>query len=168
MTTVVALLLALALVTLHVYLSRRPFRPRVSAEVHNLFSASTAGVGPMQLSARWETLPEPVCRYLRYAISEGAPEIRTARLRHEGFMRTGPNARWMPVCGEEQFTVARAGFVWNAWIRPIPPVWIEGRDSYLADQGEMLVRLYSRFTIAHARGPQTDQASKLRWLAECV
>jgi hypothetical protein len=32
----------------------------------------------------------------------------------------------------------------------------------------MLVKVMSLLTIANARGPQIDQASRLRWLAECA
>ncbi|OFW34075.1 MAG: hypothetical protein A3J28_15890 [Acidobacteria bacterium RIFCSPLOWO2_12_FULL_60_22] len=67
--------------------SRRRFQSRVAAEVSALFADITASVGPEQLRIRWDGLPEPVRRYLRYAIPTGALPIRTVRLKHDGFLR---------------------------------------------------------------------------------
>ena len=79
-----------------------------------------------------------------------------------------PSSRWFRVDGEEYFTIARPGFVWNASLWPAPPVWIEARDSLLSNRGEMLIKVYSLFTIADARSAEIDQGARLRWLAECV
>jgi hypothetical protein len=72
------------------------------------------------------------------------------------------------VHGQDYFTVAKPGFVWNARMWLVPLVWIEACDCLLSNRGEMLVKLYSLFTIADASGAEIDQGSRLRWLAECV
>src|SRR3990172_7691540 len=51
---------------------------------------------------------------------------------------------------------------------PAPLVWIEARDCLLSGRREMLIKVYSLFTIAEARSAEIDQAARLRWLAECV
>src|SRR3972149_6454784 len=56
-------------------------------------SCIPTGVGSEQLRARWDALPEPARQYLRCAISGDVPTTRTARLKHDGFMRTAPNSR---------------------------------------------------------------------------
>jgi hypothetical protein len=147
---------------------RRRFRGRVTADVTTLFSNVGISIGSDQLTARWDELPEPVRRYLRYAIREGASDIRTARLKHDGLFRTTPEQRWFPIEGEQYFTVARPGFVWNASIRPAPFLWIEARDRLVSGRGNMLVELVSTFPIADAVGAEIDQGSRLRWLAECA
>ena len=147
---------------------RQRFRGRVTADVTTLLSDAGASVGSDQLNLRWDALPEPVRRYLRYAIREGAPATRTARLRHDGLFRTKPNQRWFRIEGEQYFTVARPGFVWNASIRPAPFLWIEARDHLMAGRGNMLVKLVSTISIADARGAEIDQGASLRWLAECA
>src|SRR5205809_6273153 len=151
-----------------VLVARQRFRSRVTARVGVLFSNAVETVGDDQLNARWDTLPEPVRRYFRYAIPGQAVAIGTARLKQDGFMRMTPSSRWFRVDGEEYFTVARPGFVWNASLWPAPPVWIEARDSLLSNRGEMLIKVYSLFTIADARSAEIDQGARLRWLAECV
>lgn len=147
---------------------RRRFRSRVTADVSTLFSDTGASVGAEQLRARWDALPDPVRRYLRYAILKGAAAIQTVRLKHNGFFRTRPGQRWFPVQGEEYFSVGKPGFVWTATIRPAPFLWIEARDRLLSGRGHMLVRFNSTFTIADASGKEIDQGALLRWLAEAV
>ena len=135
--------------------------------MEEIISGATS-VGRIQLNARWDTLPPPVRRYLRYAIREGAPSIKTARLEHTGTFRTRPNQRWLAIEGKQNFTVGRPGFIWTATVRPMRFVSIRARDSLIAGHGNMLVKLMSLFTIADVRGPEIDQGSRLRWLAECA
>jgi hypothetical protein len=86
-------LLGFAAFALTVVLGRRRFRALVTKDVTRLFSHPAASVGPEQLAARRDSLPEPVRRYLRYAIPQGAPAIGAVRLKHEGFFRTQPDQR---------------------------------------------------------------------------
>jgi len=151
-----------------VLFGRWRFRALVGADVRRLFSGAANPVGPEQLQARGDHLPEPIRRYLRYAIPEGAPAIRTVRLKHDGFFRTKPDQDWFAVEGEQYFAAARPGFVWTASIRPARLLWIEARDCLLSGRGHMLVKLLSIFPIANARGAEIDQGSSLRWLAECA
>lgn len=147
---------------------RHRFRGRVTADVVSLFSNAGVSIGSDQLNARRDALPEPIRRYFRYAMREGAPDIGTARLKHDGLFRTTPEQRWFRIEGEQYFTVARPGFVWNASIRPAPFLWIEARDRLVSGRGNMLVKLVSMIPIADAVGAEIDQGSSLRWLAECA
>lgn len=160
-----ALTLLAALVTL---VGRARFRAQVSGEVRTLFSGTLPRVSAEQLRARVDALPEPVRRYLHYAIDSNAPAIATARLRHGGRFRTSPDARWWAITGEQYFTVARPGFVWTATVRPIPIAWIDARDLLIGGRGNMLVKAFSMVTLANASGPEIDQGARLRWLAECA
>jgi hypothetical protein len=148
--------------------SRRRFQRLVSADVRTLFADDVPSVGPGDLRARWDALPAPIRRYLRFAVGDGAPAIRTAYLRHDGFFRTKPHQRWMCIDGEQYFAVGIPGFVWNASVRAAPLVWIEARDCLLSGRGNMLVKLLSTVPIADARGAEIDQGASLRWLAECA
>jgi hypothetical protein len=144
------------------------FRRRVSAEVAQVLTEATAYVGPDQLAARRAALPEPVHRYLAFAISVGAPAIRSARLKHGGVFRTSPKQPWQEIAGEEYFTVANPGFVWSASIHPAPLLSIVARDLLQSGRGNMLVKLNSLITIADASGPEMNQGANLRWLAEAI
>ena len=148
------------------FVARWQFRGLVGRDVRRLFLDGSASVGPDQLRARWDTLPEPVRRYFRFAVREGTPPISIARLLHDGFFRTKPGDGWLPIEGEQYFTTAAPGFVWHASVRPLPLLWIEARDCLLKGRGHMLVKLESTFPIADASGPEIDQGASLRWLAE--
>jgi uncharacterized protein DUF6544 len=139
-----------------------------AADLQRLFSIAQGAVGTRELRARRDSLPDPVGRYLRYAISDGAPAISTVRMKHGGTFRTKPDQRWFTIKGQQYFTAAQPGFVWNASIWPLPFLWIEARDCLLGNHGNMLVKLASVFTIADASGPEIDQGAALRWLAECA
>lgn len=152
--------------TLVPFFARRRFEDLVARDVRRLFSDGICSVGPEHLRARWDTLPEPVRRHLRFAVREGTPSIGTARLQHDGFFRTKPGQRWLPIEGEQYFTTAAPGFVWHAMVRPLPLVWIEARDCLLGGRGHMLVKVESTFPVADAAGPEIDQGASLRWLAE--
>ncbi len=141
---------SLAVIVLAPLAGRSLFRKRVAREVTTLLSTTMSSVGPQQLGARRHSLPEPVRRYLRFAIEDGAPAIRTVRLEHGGTFRPRPNQRWLPIRGVEYFTAATPGFVWSASISPAPLAWIDARDRLHNRRGNMLVKLESLFTIADA------------------
>src|SRR5688572_18475005 len=104
------------------------FRRLVRNDTTALLAGDTPLVGAEQMRQQWDRLPEPVRRYLRYAITDSAPDIRTAYLTHDGSFRTAPSQPWFKIRGEELFTTGRPGFVWNATISPLPILWIEARD----------------------------------------
>jgi hypothetical protein len=161
-------LLALVAFALAATGGRQRFRTLVKREVTGLFSSTATTVGPNELAARWDSLPGPVQRYLHYAVPQGAPAIRTAHLKHDGFFRTKPGQRWLPIQGQEYFSVGKPGFVWNATVQAAPGIWIEARDRLLSGRGNMLVKFWSIFPIADATGAEIDQGSSLRWLAEAA
>jgi hypothetical protein len=160
--------LALTIILLAGSISRHRFRSRVSVEVNTLFSRVPRSIGREQMVTRYESLPEPVRRYLHYAVSAEASATRSARLKHDGFFRTKPNQKWLAIRGEEYFTVAVPGFVWNATVRPAPLLWIEARDLLQSGHGNMLVKINSAIIIADAKGPELDQGASLRWLGEAI
>ena len=82
---------SMAAIVLTPLAGRYLFRKRVTRDVTTLLSTTMSSVGPQQLAARLDSLPEPVRRYLRFAIKDGAPAIRTVRLEHGGLSDPSPN-----------------------------------------------------------------------------
>ena len=156
----------IAILAISLVVGKNRFRSRVAEEVATLLSTPGPAVGPEQLAAKEAALPEPVRRYMRYAIPAGTPAIRTVHVSHAGYFRLKLDSPWLPIRGEQYFTVGHPGFVWNATVKMNPLIWIEARDRLFQGQGNMLVKLGSTFTVANASGPQIDQGSSLRWLAE--
>lgn len=165
---IILVLLVVALVGALWTVGRTRFHAQVMREVGELFARAGSGIGPEQLAARREGLPEPVRRHLRYALDENTAATRTVRLRHGSLFRRGPNQRWLAIEGEEFFTVGEPGFVWNGTIRLAPLFWIEARDRLIGGRGNMLIKLCSTLTLADSSGPEMDQGALLRWLAEVV
>ena len=65
-------------------------------------------------------LPEPVQRYFRYALKEGAPYVNSARMRHTGEFRLAQNKPWTMIHGEQYFTTETPGFVWRGVTTLLP------------------------------------------------
>ena len=147
-------------------IGRVAFDRQVNSEIDRLADGVVFTPSPFVRLAAYPDLPVPVRRYLEFAGVEGRSRIRFARLLHGGLFRTTPDSQWMPIEGEEYFSVDPPGFVWYAKARPMPLVHIRARDLYLSGSGNMLVKPLSLFTLADARGPEVDLAALLRFIAE--
>ncbi len=68
----------------------------------------------------------------------------------------------------QTFTSDPPGFVWSARIQMFPGVWWMPVTWPKIGHGSMRVLVDSTIPIADARGPEVDQGSALRLLAEMV
>lgn len=119
----------------------------------------------------FDQLPEPVAHYLRFALREGQPLIRSVRLKQVGSLRGLEKSRagWMPFTAVQSFSARRPGFVWDARIRASFLMHMRVRDSYVAGQGASEVNAFSLMTIADEHGSaEAAQGSLVRYLAEAV
>ena len=139
------------------------FERRVEADARRLFAAARQGA-PRSASAG--ALPAPVRRYLEVSGALGHAPVRAVRLRHGGRFRASLDGEWLPIRGEQYFTVDPPGFVWWGRIRVAPGLWVDGRDISLGGEGNMLIRAASTLTIGDSRGPEIDQGALQRLLAE--
>ena len=112
-------------------------------------------------------LPPPVARYRELALGDHPP-VGTLKLRHVGTFCVSLTAKPRPIRGLQLFTSDPPGFVWSARVRMFPGLWVDARDMAVNGEGSMRVLLDSTVTIADARGPELDQGSALRLLAEMV
>jgi hypothetical protein len=142
------------------------FERGVEGEMQALVAAapSSADGAPRRAS---EALPAVVERYLTAVGADGAP-VRTVRMRHGGEMRTGPEAKWMPVRGQQVFTSDPPSFVWWGRMRVAPGLWVDARDKLVAGKGNMHVLAESIFTLGDVTSPELDQGAALRVLGEMV
>ena len=112
-------------------------------------------------------LPPPVARYRELALGDRAP-VHTLELRHVGTFCMSSTAKPLPIRGVQLFTSDPPGFVWSARVQMFPGIWVDARDMAASGEGSMRVLLDSTVPIADARGPELDQGSALRLLAEMV
>jgi hypothetical protein len=134
---------------------------RVAGEMRALVAAPPTTLARAEMTE----LPPPVARYRSLAVGDRAP-VRTLRLGHGGTFRMSATAKPAPIRGEQLFTADPPGFVWIGHIGMAPGVWVHARDMFLDGKGSMRVQLDDTVTVADAHGPQLDQGSALRLLAE--
>lgn len=119
-------------------------------------------------------LPPVVERYLTLAGASGGNKgtepgaVRITRMSHTGEMRTGPEARWMPVRGRQVFAADLPGFVWWGRMRIAPGLWVDARDELTADKANMLVLAESIFTLGDVSTPEIEEGAAIRALGEMV
>lgn len=142
------------------------FGKQVEREVKTLLASSEDTSDEKFTHAQIAELPEVVQRYFKCSLREGQSYIKYVRLRHGGTFRQNQGQGWTPIIGEEYFTTENPGFVWHGKIKPFPILWITGRDRYFEGKGNMLIKLWSTFTLADAKGKEMDQSALVRWLIE--
>ena len=136
--------------------------------------------------SRLDGLPEPAARFLRFALTHGAPRPRAVRVRQAGAFRfrITPGLRsedgWKPVLATQTLAAGREpGYVWAASIQLAPGLWVKGWDAYAGGRGHMLWKLGGALPLINAGGgvgggggaqpaPEVDQSALLRYLAEAV
>lgn len=112
------------------------------------------------------TLPPVVQRWLERAKILGKERIHTVHLDQKGKMRTTPRGAWMSVKAEQYFTTDSPCFVWIADVNMMGLLHLSGIDTYKNGKGHMLIKALSLLPVADAKGPETDQGTMVRYLAE--
>lgn len=151
------------------FVGKTLLKGKFNAEVERMFATlSHEGAeepAPVELS----TLPAPVQRWLEAAgvlSSLGECSVRKVHLRQEAEMRLSPAGRWMKLRAEQYFRVDEPGFIWHARISVLPLIHIGARDILFREEGNMLIKMLSLFTLADASGEKLSQSSLHRFLAE--
>lgn len=128
-------------------------------------SGSQAPLVTEQLLAKQ---PPLVQQWMRRAQVLGRPLIQRVYLTQQGRLRTSPAGKWMPFTAQQWFTTAPPAFLWIADVQAAPGLHLAGRDKYLDGRGAMTISLLSLFPVAEAQGPETDQGTLVRYLAETI
>ena len=119
--------------------------------------------------AQLDGLPAPVARYFAFALPEGQPRIRQARIRWAGEFQTRPGGGWSSFTAEQDLTATPPGFVWDAEIHMIPLIPMRVRDSYVGGTGAMLGRMGGVVPIVNEGGSREMASGALtRWLGEAA
>lgn len=144
------------------------FNQSLKKEVNELFSNNVKEKKEVIQKADLERLPSCVQKWLENSGVIGREKIRTVRLKQKGLMRIKEDAAWMPVEAEQYFNVDKPGFVWKARVRMAPLVYLTGRDKYYDGRGSMQIKVLSLVPVVNASGPEIDQGTLLRYLAEIM
>lgn len=115
-------------------------------------------------------LPAPVRRYLRLALTDGQPIIRSADLAISGnFNLSLDAARWKPFTSRQHVTAHRPGFVWDARIMMFPGVPVLVYDAYIAGEGMLQPSVLGLYAIGDLHGTgDIAKGELMRFFAEAV
>jgi hypothetical protein len=111
------------------------------------------------------TSPEPVARYVSWALGENRAPVGCVHIRHSGRIRYGKTGRWMNMGGEAFFSLATPGFVWRATITYFPGIWLEAFDYYVDREAGMNLNLFSVFPLDNGKTDEMKDSSLFRYLA---
>lgn len=96
---------------------------------------------------------------------DSARRVRCVRLKEQGEIRSGPDARWIPFTAEERIDAWRSGFVWEAHLRTVRILPMVVVDAYEERQGRLVVKLGGAVPVVNVRGPEADKGELQRYLA---
>jgi uncharacterized protein DUF6544 len=96
----------------------------------------------------------------------GLVKLQGVWLRQSGEMRLTPSDPWFPFQAEQTFGPRGLDFRWRAKMKlnRILPATIT--DSFVFGDGDLSVRLFGLFRVAHYKGPAVDKGEAMRALAE--
>jgi hypothetical protein len=117
-----------------------------------------------------DSLPPPVSRYLKHALSAEKRRIVLARYRQVGTLRTDARSeRWFNFTASQITSPSLSEFVWDARIYLVPLLHLRVVDSLVGGRGAGQVTLMSAVPIGSAGGTAEMNSSSLhRFLAESV
>ena len=146
-------------------LNRTAFERRIDAEVAELFAEIETM--PTYYSEReLEGLPEPVQRFFRRNLQEGAPHQSCVRTREAGRVRQRPGQPWTEFVAEQYVVASTPALLWFARLRPLPLVWVDARTLYLRSRGHTLVKLLSSLSSVNQSDDATRRAVLVNYIAE--
>jgi len=115
-------------------------------------------------------LPNPVQKYFKLVLKDGAPTINKVSISQKGGFRAKPDSKsWSGMSAVQIVTTDRRGFVWDARIKMATLSTTRVLDSYINGKGRMHGKMLSLFTIVDQRNrKELDKGALQRFLAESV
>jgi hypothetical protein len=159
---------ALGALVLYVDLSGDKFRGRVERERAMILEDRTAAPTFSLVKNKLAELPQPVRKYLLYALGGRNEPVASVRIKQSGSFRLSEKDPWTPVTANQLQTIGMPAFVWHARIQPHPYVWTESRDILHQGVGRTEHRLYAAFPFPLKRftGRAADVSALVRYLTE--
>jgi len=157
------ILLWIAIVLLVIVAGSEIFAMMIEEQIRNLHLI--IHYAPLPATVSIPSKPEPVARYVSWALGENQLLVGSVHLRFTGRRRYGKTGRWMDIGGEAFFSVAAPGFVWRATTTYAPSIWLETFDFYVDDKAGMNLNLFSVFPLDNAHDDAIKTSSLFRYLA---
>jgi len=116
------------------------------------------------------SLPAPVQRFFRAALSDGQRMVSAVRMEQTGtFNLDEMSGYWKPFAAVQRVVTRRPGFIWDARIMMFPGIPVRVRDAYVAGEGVLQAAVFGLFPVANLRGKEELARGELmRFLAEAA
>lgn len=139
------------------FFSQGPWSFRTEFERDVAQGLGRAVATPLLTEADIAPLPAAVQQYIRLNGAIGQPRVHNFRVRFHGQIRSGPDARWMSLTGEQySFYDQRSRlFLMDASMFGIP---FEAYHKFVGPSATMRVKVASVVTVVDAKGPEMDEA----------
>jgi hypothetical protein len=114
-----------------------------------------------------DDVPAPVARYLRKAITNAHPLVRSAIATQDAEFFI--NGGWRPLHATQHFSMTPPGFVWDARIEmaPLMPAYV--RDEYVKGRAKMQASMYGVYPIVNQLDrPELNAGALQRFLGESI
>lgn len=152
-----------------VMIAQQRWEVRALAKARELFSSVPEEEPGVVQESELEGLPECVKKWLRRSGVIGRTRIHRVKLIQSGRMRTAPDKPWLPFEAVHHVNVDHPGFVWKARVKVAPGIQMLGLDRYYQGHGFMNIKLLGIIPLVNAKpGPEMDQSTMLRYLAELI
>lgn len=117
-----------------------------------------------------EGLPEPVQRYFRTVLTDGAPIVTAATVEHAGRFNMGEDTdQWKPFTSKQRVSTRSPGFVWDGEVLMLPGLPVRVHDAYIAGEGILHPAILGLFTLIDLRGGgEVAQDELMRFFAEAA
>jgi hypothetical protein len=111
-------------------------------------------------------LPVPAAQYLRRALSDSAPLVRTVDIRMSGSLRVSEDD-WVPFEARQRICAER-GFLWEARIGVLRRLAVRGADWLFGDDGGAEYALGDWWPALARRGPEIGRSGIGRLMVELL
>jgi len=114
------------------------------------------------------SLPQPVQRYFRTALTEGQPMVTGVSMQHRGKFNLGETKdKWCRFTSDQKVVAKRPGFDWDGSISLFPGMKVRVHDAYIAGNGLLQASMFGMFTLANMKGAKDlNEGELMRFLAE--
>jgi hypothetical protein len=111
-------------------------------------------------------LPDPVAGHLSRVMPDTTPSPTRVRLTQTGQMFRRPGDKPLEFEAVQTYAVPTVGFEWRASFGPNRMVRLTVVDRYRDGEGSLSARVWGLVPVTRSRGPDTDRAQAMRYLAE--
>lgn len=146
---------------------RRRFGTMVRSEVIEMFRSDLTRE-PVITPDSLRDLPPIVQKWLVRSNVIGKQPIKTLCIKQKGVMRLNAGGKWLPFRAEQFINADKQSFIWNATFSSGFFIPVHARDKYLHGHGNMLIKALYAIPIADNSGPEIDQGTLMRFLAEMI